>query len=83
MRKAGAAFLPRHEVRCLLQIPRALRLIEDHDVLNRRARFDQRIIAEVVNVLNECFDAFADFPFAHLLSLLFSPRNFVACQRFT
>ena len=42
----------------------------------------QRIIAKVVNVLDECFDAFTNFPFPHLLALFLSPRDFITRQRF-
>src|SRR5437764_6219016 len=36
----------------------------------------------MVNVLDECFDAFTNFPFAHLLTLFLSPRDFITRQRF-
>ena len=51
-------------------------------MLNWRADINQRIIAEMVNVLDECFDAFTNFPFSHLLTLFLSPRDFITRQRF-
>src|SRR4029453_338935 len=83
IRKARLPFFAQHKTRGLLQIPSALRFIEDHDVLNRWTRINQRVIAEVVNVLDESFDAFTDFPFANFLALLPSARDFIARQRFT
>ena len=80
--KPATPLLSQHETGGLLQIPRALRLIEDHDVLNWWTGIDQRVIAEVVNVLDERFDAFANFPFPHLLALFLSTCDFITRQRF-
>ena len=64
-------------------VPSALGLVEDHDVLCRRAQVNQGIVTEVMNVLDERFDAFAYFALADPLPLLLPARNFIARERFT
>ncbi len=54
-----------HEARGLLQVPRALRLVEDHNMFRRRAGVEQCIVAKVMNVLDESFDTFGNFPLSN------------------
>ena len=75
-------FLRSMKLAVCLQVPRALRLIEDHDVLDWRAGIDQRVITKMVNILDERFHALANFPFPHFLALLLAACDFVARQRF-
>src|SRR5437867_10918552 len=76
--EAGAPFLSQHKSSGLLQVPRSLRLIEYDDVLYRRTDVDQRIIAEVVNVLDERLYAFTNFPFPYLFTLFLAPRDLIS-----
>ena len=76
--EAWAPFLSQHKISGLFQVPGALRLIEDDDVLYRRTDIDQRVITEVVNVLDESFHAFSNFSFAHLLALLLATRDLIS-----
>ena len=61
----GPILFSPHEARGLPQIPRALRLVEDHNMFRRRAGVDQCIVAKVMNVLDESFDALGNFPLPH------------------
>ena len=58
-----------HKVCRLPQVPRTLCLIEDDNVLRRRAGIDKRIIPKVLHVLDESLYTLADFPLPHLLAL--------------
>jgi hypothetical protein len=82
MRKTWVAFLTKHKIRGLLQVPSTLRFIENDHVLDWRTSINQGVIAEVVNILNERFDAFTDLTFPHFLSLFLSACDFVAGQCF-
>ena len=66
-----------HEIGSLLQIPRTLGFIEYNDVLNRRPGFNQSVIAEMVNVLNEGLNALTNLAFANLFPLCFATHDFV------
>src|SRR5690606_29470674 len=59
----------------------ALGFVEDHDVLRRRSRVGQSIIAEVVHVLDKGLDALADPTFANFLALRLAAGDFVAGER--
>ena len=43
---------------------------------------DQPVVAEVVHVLDERFDALADFAFPHLLAVAPAPQHFISGERF-
>ena len=63
LRESGQPLLPFHEARQLPGIPRPLGLVEHHNMVHRRRRAAERVVAEVVDVLNKGFDrraAFAD-----------------------
>ena len=62
--ESGPLLFAQHEVGGLLLVPRALRFIENHDVFDWRAGIDQRVIAEMVHILNERLHAFPNFAFA-------------------
>jgi hypothetical protein len=74
---------PAHETSCLPEIPGALRLVENYDMLEGRAVIDQRIIAKVMDVLNERLDAFGNLPLSDLFAGAFLPRHLIPGQRFT
>src|SRR5918996_710346 len=81
--ESGAILFSAHEVRGLSQIPRALGLIEDHNMLRRSARIDQCIVAKVMNVLDESFDALTNFSFSYSKTLSLLTRDLVTGKRFT
>src|SRR5438105_1412971 len=60
--------LPLHEVGSLLEIPGALRFVEDDDVLKGRPGFDEAVVAKVMYVLNECFHTFPDLALPNALT---------------
>lgn len=75
------ALLSRHERRCLLAVPRALRFIEDRHVLRRGLRVDHAVIAKVMDVLDEGFDMPASHGLGHgSTGLAFAP-HLIADQR--
>src|SRR5437660_441816 len=63
----GLLLLPQHKAGGLLKIPRALGFIEDDNVFGGRARIEQGLVAEMVNILDERLHALACSPFLHLL----------------
>ena len=75
--KSGCVFLAEHEAGCLLQVPCALRLVEEGDMLDRRpGGIDQALIPEVVDVLDEgLFTRLLASPFLSLPPRSFSTRT--------
>ncbi len=69
-----------HKVRRLPEVPCALRLIENDDVFIGRIGINEHIIAEMMYILNESLDAFANFSFPHLFAASFASSNFIACE---
>ena len=61
----GRFFFRRMKLAVCRQIPSTLRLVENHNMFHRRAGVDQRIVAKVMNVLDESFDALGNFPLSH------------------
>src|SRR5207253_914047 len=78
----GAFLFSLHKVRGFLEIPSTLRLVENRDVLHRRAGVVQEIVAKMMDVLDERFDALRDFPLAHFNAALAPTYNFVARECF-
>jgi hypothetical protein len=72
-----------HEARSLSQVPRALRLIKDHNVFRWSARMVQGIVAKVMNVLNESFNALTNFPLPHSIAKTPLTCNLVTGKCFT
>ena len=70
-----------HEVCRLPEVPCALCFIENDDVFIGGIGIHEHIIAEVMHVLNKCLDAFANFPFPHLLATGFASSNLIAGER--
>ena len=60
--------LSTHETCSLFQVPCALRLIKDNDVINRRPRIDECFITEVMDVLNERLDTLGNFSLPDIFS---------------
>ncbi len=71
-----------HEVCGLLQIPGALRLIKDGDMLYRRPGIDQKVVPKMMDILYKSFHALGDFAFPHSNAAISLPRNFVASEGF-
>ena len=76
--EVGNLLAPFHEVSGLSVVPGALRLVEDDDVIERRIRSSNALVAEVMDVLNERLDLLADGSFARAGA---EPREFIAGQR--
>ena len=79
--KSAMFFLRRMNLRGHLQSPGALRLVEDRDVFRGRGGIDDRVIAEVMNVLDEGLHALPDLPLPHRIAEGALPRDLVPGQR--
>ena len=67
-----------HEISCLCPRPSTLRFIKDHDVIVGCARRANTVISEVVDVLDEGFDALSDGPLSFSLAKAY---HFVPSER--
>ena len=83
MRKVRVIFLPTHEAFGLPVIPCALSFVKNDNTINRRSFVNQRLVAKVMNILDEGFDAVGHFSFSDFLALSFAAAHFIARQRFT
>src|SRR5438132_4929894 len=83
LREIGDVLLATHKTRGLPKRPCALRLIEYSNVFCRRAGINNCVIAEMMDVLDECLHAFADLPFANQIAKRSLPRALIAGQRFS
>src|SRR5271157_3975317 len=75
----GAMLFSPHKVRGLLQIPGALRLIKNCNMLCRGPCVNQQVVAKMMNVLHERFYTFSDLPLAYSIAATFLACNFIAC----
>jgi hypothetical protein len=80
--EVGSFLLAEHEVRCPRQIPGALCLVEESDMLDGRAGVHKTVIAEVMHVLDESLDLTACFTELESLLLLAHPLHLVTSERF-
>src|SRR5229473_102216 len=80
--KPGYSFLTPHKVRGLLQIPGPLRLVENGDMLNRRPGVLQKVITEMMDVLDEGFNTLGGLAFPHSNSAILLTRHLIARECF-
>src|SRR5439155_16047792 len=79
--EATSFLLSLHEAGGLTQIPGTLRFVENYDVIVWWAGINQRFIPEMMDVLNECLDAFTHPPFPDFLTARFSTCDLIARER--
>ena len=79
--KPGAILLSTHKAGCLPQIPCALCLVKNDDMLRWRIRIGQRFVSEMMYVLNERLNTFANFPLSHFLALGLLATDLVTRKR--
>ena len=72
-----------HEIRSLSQVPSALRFVKDHNMFGGRAGVDQCLVAKVVNVLDERFDALANFALPYSNAKILLTCDLITGQRLT